>query len=247
MTNMADSQTASAENASDRVLSYVRASILGGVLKVGDRLPAERELAQQIGVGRPVLREVLRSLTMLGLLRSRQGSGTFVAQADFGVLTDFFTFCLSQESDVLGDVMQARIAIECQAIRLACDRATDHDLTELRHWLEVLMDTLDDPEAGGKADFMFHQAIVAASHSRSLTTLYAALSTLLKESHIQRRHTTYQSREIVCDLAEAHREVFLAIVAKQPDEADRRLREHFSIGDELRRRSLIDAYRRKTG
>lgn len=240
-------ESKSAKNGSERVSAYFRSHILNGSLKVGDRLPAERDLAREIGVGRPLLREVLRSLTMLGLLRARQGSGTFIAQADFGVLTDFFTFCLSQESDVLGDVMQARIAIECQAIRLACDRATDRDLAELRHWLEILMRTLDDPEAGGQADFMFHQAIVAASHSRSLTTLYSALSTLLKESHIDRRRTTYRSREVVGDLAEAHRAVFLAIVAKKPDEADQRLREHFSIGDELRRRSLIDAYRRTSG
>lgn len=244
---MTQSAHTAGERGSEKVSAYFRANILDGSLKVGDRLPPERELAQQIGVGRPLLREALRSLTMLGLLRSRQGSGTFIAQADFGVLTDFFTFCLSQGSDVLADVMQARIAIECQAIRLACSRATDHDLSELRHWLEVLMQTLDDPEIGGKADFMFHQAIVAASHSRSLSTLYAALSTLLKESHIERRRTTYKSREIIGDLAEAHREVFLGIVGKNPDEADQRLREHFSIGDELRRKSLIDAYRRKTG
>lgn len=248
MTNLTrlDSQDGD-QRGSERVSAYFRANILNGSLKVGDRLPPERALADQIGVGRPLLREVLRSLTMLGLLRSRQGSGTYIAQADFGVLTDFFTFCMSQESDVLSDVMQARIAIECQAIRLACDRATDHDLNEMRHWLEVLMRTLDDPETGGKADFMFHQAIVAASHSRSLTTLYAALSTLLKQSHVERRRTTYQSREIVGDLAEAHREVFLAIVGKNPTEADQRLREHFAIGDELRRKSLIDAYRRKSG
>ena len=232
---------------SERVVAYFRTQLLNGSLRVGDRVPAERELARQLGVGRPLLREVVRSLTMLGLLKTRHGSGTYIAQSDFGVLTDFFTFCLSQESDVLGDVMQARMAIECQAIRLACERANDRDLADIRQWLEVLLDTLDDPEAGGHADFMFHQGIVAASHSRSLTTLYAALSTLLKESHVERRRTTYKSREIVGDLVEAHREVFLAIVGRDPDDADRRLREHFAIGDELRRKSLIDTYRRGVG
>lgn len=55
----------------------------------------------QLGVGRPLLREVLKSLTMLGLLRTRHGSSTFVGKADFSVLTDFFTSRLSQERDVL--------------------------------------------------------------------------------------------------------------------------------------------------
>ncbi|AZQ66638.1 FadR family transcriptional regulator [Silicimonas algicola] len=231
---------------SDRVIGYFRSELISGSLRVGDRIPPERDLALKLGVGRPLLREVLKSLTMLGLLKTRQGSGTYIGKADFGVLTDFFTFCLSQEQDVLGDVMQARIAIECQAIRLACGRATDQDLAEMRKWLEVLMETLDDPEKGGNADFMFHQALVEASHSRSLTTLYAALSSLLRESHVERRKTTYRSREIIGDLVDAHREVFLAIVGKDPDEADRRLRDHFAIGDELRRKSLIDEYRRKS-
>lgn len=232
---------------SERVVSYLRDQLLSGALKVGDRLPPERELAQRLNVGRPLLREVMRSMAMLGVLRTRQGSGTYVSRADFRVLTDFFTFFLSQAPDTLSDIMQARIAIECQAIRLACERAEDLDLARIQQWLEALMVTLDDPEAGGHADFMFHQAIVSASHSRSLTTLYDALSTLLKESHVERRRTTYKSAEIVGDLVEAHREVFLAIVGKDPDAADRRLREHFAIGDELRRKSLIQAYRQGAG
>lgn len=230
---------------SERIVGYFRGQIANGGLRVGDRVLPERELARQLGVGRPLLREVMRSLAMLGVLRSRQGSGTYISKADFGVLTEFFTLSLSQTPDAMNDVMQARIAIECQAVRLACIRAEDHDLAALRHWLEVLLDTLDDPEAGGNADFMFHQALVAASHSRSLTTLYAALSTLLKESHVERRRTTYKSRDIVGDLVEAHKEVFLAIVGKDPDAADRRLREHIAIGDELRRRSLLDTYGKK--
>ena len=193
---------------------------------------------------RPLLREVLKSLAMLGLLDIRPGSGTFIARADIRLLTDFFTFCMSQEQDVLEDVMQARIAIECQAIRLACERANESDLARIGQWLGALIQTLDDPEAGGRADFMFHQSIVAASHSRSLTTLYGALSELLQQSHVERRRVTYQHRKVVGDLIAAHRQVFLSIVAKKPDEADQRLREHFAIGDELRRRSLIEAYRK---
>lgn len=139
--------------------------------------------------------------------------------------------------------MQARMAIECQAIRLACERANESDLARIGQWLGTLIDTLADPEAGGRADFTFHQSIVAASHSRALTTLYGAMSELLQRSHVQRRVTTYCNPEIVRVLVDAHREVFLSIVAKKPDEADRRLRDHFAIGDELRRRSLIENYR----
>lgn len=227
---------------SDRVIAYFKERLLRGELKVGDRLIPERELAQELSVGRPLLREVIKSLSMLGLLDVRHGSGTYIGKADIRVLSDFFTFCLSQEQDILDDVMQARMAIECQAIRLACSRANEPDLARIGHWLAVLIDTLGDPEAGGKADFMFHQSIVAASHSRSLTTLYGALAELLQRSHVERRKTTYKNPLIIGNLVKAHREVFLSIVAKDPDQADQRLREHFAIGDEIRRKSLIEAY-----
>lgn len=228
---------------SERVVAYFKERLLRGELKVGDRILPERELAQELGVGRPLLREVVKSLSMLGFLDVRHGSGTYIGKADIRVLSDFFTFCLSQEQDILDDVMQARMAIECQAIRLACSRANEPDLARIGHWLAVLIDTLGDPEAGGKADFMFHQSIVAASHSRSLTTLYGALAELLQRSHVERRKTTYKNPAIIGNLVKAHREVFLSIVAKNPDQADQRLREHFAIGDEIRRKSLIEAYK----
>lgn len=234
-----------ATKGSDRIVAYFKEHLTAGTLKIGDRVSPERELAQELSVGRPLLREVMRSLSMLGVLDVRHGSGTYIAKVDLGVMSDFFTFCLSQEQDVLDDVLQARIAIECQAIRLACDRANDMDLKRIGTWLDTMVHTLGDPEKGGHADFMFHQAVVAASHSKSLITLHQSLSELLKRSHVERRKTFVEG-QMIEDLVEAHRQVFLSIVAKKPDEADERLREHFEIGAELRRKSLISIYEIKT-
>ncbi|AWI85216.1 GntR family transcriptional regulator [Alloyangia pacifica] len=241
---MSELETAQSEKGTDRVIAYFKDALMTGDLRVGDRLKSERDLARELEVGRPLLREVIRSLAMLGMLDVRHGSGTYVRQANLGTVSDFFTFCLAQQQDMLDDVMEARIGIECQAIRLACTRANEVDLARIGQWFGALIDTLDDPEAGGRADFMFHRSIVAASHSSSLITLYGALSELLRRSHVQRRKTVYHERSVVGDLVEAHREVFLSIVAKDPEAADKRLREHFAIGDELRRRSLIDSYRK---
>ena len=108
----------------EKVFAFFRDALLDGSLKPGERLLGERELSLRLGVSRPLLREALRSLAMLGFLDIRHGKGAYVRQADINVLSDFFTFCLAQQPDILDDVMQARIAIECQAIRLACERAT---------------------------------------------------------------------------------------------------------------------------
>lgn len=226
----------------ERVFAFVREKLLSGALKPGDRLMSERELSLSLGVSRPVLREALRSLAMLGLLDIRHGKGAYVKAADISVLRDFFTFSLAQQPDILDDVMQARIAIECQAIRLACERARDSDLSRIGNRLSTLMDTLGDPEAGGSADFDFHVAIVEAGRSPALITLYQAISELLRRSHVERRQLTVQVPGIRDYLVEAHREVFLSIVSRDPDAAEARLREHFAIGDEFRRKSFFAAF-----
>ena len=229
----------------EKVFAFFRDALIDGTLKAGERLLGERELSLKLGVSRPLLREALRSLAMLGFLDIQHGRGAFVRQADVAVLSDFFTFSLAQQPDILDDVMQARIAIECQAIRLACDRASETDLKRIGSRLTRLMDTLHDPSEGGAADFAFHRAIVEAGRSEALNTLYGAIGELLRRSHVQRREVTISEPGIVDYLVEAHREVFLSIVDRNPDAADRKLREHFAIGDEFRRRSLISAFARR--
>jgi DNA-binding FadR family transcriptional regulator len=226
-----------------RVFAALRERLLAGDLKAGDRLPAERELALSLGVSRPVLREALRSLAVLGFLEIRHGSGAYVRSPDIAAVGDFLTFSMAHQPEMLDDVIQARIAIECQAIRLACERATDADLQRIAACLTSLTKTLDDPDLGGKADFEFHLAIVKASRSTALLTLYRAISQLLMRSHVERRRITVTAPGIRNYLVDAHREVFLSIVDRNPDEAEARLREHFKIGDEFRRKSLIAAYR----
>jgi len=231
------------ESGAPRVFAALRDRLLTGELRAGDRLPAERELAMSLGVSRPILREALRSLAMLGFLEIRHGSGTYVRKPDIASVGDFLTFCLAQQPDTLDDIIQARIAIECQAIRLACDQASEADLNRIAESLTTLTQTLDDPELGGKADYDFHFGIVKASRSAALTTLYRAISQLLKRSHVERRRLTVTVPGIRNYLVEAHREVFLSIVDRKADEAELRLREHFAIGDEFRRKSLAAVYR----
>jgi DNA-binding FadR family transcriptional regulator len=235
-----------AESGAESVFGALRERLLAGELKAGDRLPPERELALALGVSRPTLREALRSLAMLGFLDIRHGSGAYVRQPDIASVGDFLTLCMAQQPDMLDDVIQARIAIECQAIRLACEQASEADLNRIGGHLTALTQTLDDPDLGGKADFDFHSAIVKASRSPALTTLYRAISQLLMRSHVERRRLTVAAPGIRNYLVEAHREVFLSIVDRKPDEAEARLREHFAIGDEFRRKSLVAAYRRLT-
>src|SRR5450631_911286 len=107
-----------------KVFAFLRDRLLEGTIRSGDRLVPERDLAAQLGVSRPIVREALRALSMMGAVEIRERVGTVVRRPDVSVLGDFLAFALAQEKDVIDDVMEARIAIECQSIRLACRRAT---------------------------------------------------------------------------------------------------------------------------
>ena len=89
----------------ERVFLALRDRVVSGELKAGDRLPPERELALKFNVSRPLLREALRSLAMLGFLEIIQGSGAYVRQPDIALVSDFLTFCMAQQPDVLDDII----------------------------------------------------------------------------------------------------------------------------------------------
>lgn len=219
----------------ERVLGFVREQLLSGTLKVGDRLLPERQLALRLGVSRPVIREVLRALAAMGVIDIRHGHGSVVRQPDIGQFGEMFTLMLAQGADLIEDIMEARIAIERQAIRLACQRAGVADLDRLRAALARITATVHDPVAGGEADYAFHAALVAAAKSPTLTSLYAAISTLLRRSHFERRHRINAVPGIEGFLVEHHRRLFEAVANREIGAADTLLMEHFEISEDYQR------------
>jgi DNA-binding FadR family transcriptional regulator len=217
-----------------RVLSFLRGELMSGRLKTGDRLLPERDLASALGVSRPVIREALTALSTLGAVEIKRGFGTVVREPNFTALADYFSLVLAQQAGAVDDVMQARIAIERQAIRLACTRAQAPDLDRLTLALQAIKETIDDPARGGAADFHFHSMIVEASHSPALASVYAAVAKLLQESHLERRKIIASVPAVDAYLIDHHESVLVAIRRRNPAEADALLLEHFEIGANLR-------------
>jgi GntR family transcriptional repressor for pyruvate dehydrogenase complex len=238
-------QAAPNEDGYDRVLSFLRDQLVTGRLKTGDRLLPERDLAGALGVSRPVIREALRALATLGAVEIRRGYGTVVREPNFTALADYFSLVLAQQAGAVDDVMQARIAIERQAIRLACSRALTPDLERLSQALQAIKETIDDPAQGGAADFHFHSMIVQAAHSPALSSVYAAVAKLLQQSHLERRQVIASVPQVDAYLIDHHEAILLAIRRKDPSEADSLLAEHFQIGANLREdAAAADAKRR---
>ena len=222
------------EDGYDRVVSFLREQLMTGQLKTGDRLLPERDLAIALQVSRPVIREALRALATLGALEIKRGFGTVVREPNFSALSDYFGLVLTQQAGAVDDVMQARIAIERQAIRLACTRAVSRDMDRLSLALQAIKATIGDPVEGGAADFHFHNMIVDAAHSPALSSVYAAVAKLLQQSHLERRRIIASAPGVDSYLVDHHEAILLGIGRKNESEADALLAEHFEIGANLR-------------
>lgn len=218
----------------EKVFLFLREKLLGGSLRPGDLLLPERELAEHLEVSRPVVREALRALAMMGVVDIRERVGTFVKKPDASVLGDIFAFTLAQDRGVIEDIMQARVAIECQAIRLACQRITPQDLEDIGRALLLIKETIDSPEDGGMADFEFHSAIVRASKSDTLISMYKAMQPLFIRLHTERRGVVVTDPQLKSQIIDDHRQIFRALADKDERSADEQLRMHFQIGDERR-------------
>ena len=238
-------QAGAHEDGYDRVLSFLRDELMSGRLKSGDRLLPERDLASALGVSRPVIREALTALSTLGAVEIRRGYGTVVREPNFTALADYFSLVLAQQAGAVDDVMQARIAIERQAIRLACTRALAPDLERLSQALQAIKETIDDPARGGAADFHFHSMIVQAAHSPALSSVYAAVAKLLQASHQERRKVIASVPGVDAYLIDHHEAVLRAIQRGNAADADALLTEHFEIGAHLRADASAAAAQRR--
>ena len=183
---------------------------------------------------------------MMGAVEIQSRVGTIVRQPDVSVLGDFFAYSLAQQKGVIEDVMQARIAIECQAVRLACQRSTSFDFKSLGHALEQIEATIDDPIKGSLADHEFHAALVRAAKSDTLASLYTAMASIMMRSHRDRRTMIVMDAGIKEYLIADHRRIFEAVVAHDEEAADRLLRDHFSIGDNYRHKAAVKSPRKTT-
>jgi GntR family transcriptional repressor for pyruvate dehydrogenase complex len=122
----------------EEICGRIREQLALGVLKPGDKLPRERDLAEQLGVSRNVLREALRSLEMAGLLRLQKGvkGGAFIQEGDMGRMNDVVRDMLSLGAISVRELSEGRIQILDLVVRLACERAQQADFQALEANIE---------------------------------------------------------------------------------------------------------------
>ncbi|MCO4826228.1 MAG: FCD domain-containing protein [Amylibacter sp.] len=199
----------------EAIIRQIEELILEGVLRPGDRLPPERELAKTLDVSRPSLREALTSLEERGLLTAHQGGGTFVADVMGPVFSDPILELFGKHDKATADYLEFRLEIESISARLAAERATDADREILTRIFEAMLvaHDLDDPQEEARLDVELHAAIVDASHNIVLIQTLRSIYALLREGVFYNRRRLYENPSGRDTLLEQHRALYECVMA----------------------------------
>jgi GntR family transcriptional repressor for pyruvate dehydrogenase complex len=220
----------------DRLSVDLERLILEGDLAPGEKLPAERELAQHLGVSRVSIREALRELENRGLIDRRPGRGTIVLRpGERARITDDVLGIVAALQPELHDIMELRSIVEPPIARITAERATPRDLAQLRELVEAM--ELDiTKERYAELDRAFHQAIAQYAHNPLLELINEQIAQQIAPSRAER----FQTRERRAASSAAHRRIYEAIAARDGALAEREARAHVVDISEQIARTLHD-------
>lgn len=213
-----------------RIVTYIQRLIETGELRPGDRLPAERELATQLGVSRTVLREALHTLAAYGLVELQHGRGVFVAAGSAQAATQRLTLAMTSDetAPLLHDLFEIRRTLEGAAAEWAATRATPEQIAALRanlfEGLAIYQSSHIDAGVAGAMDARFHAALAAATNNRVLMSLMAAL---VDELAIARERSLAIPGRALRSLHQ-HEAVVMAIEERDAPAARRAMLEHLN-------------------
>ncbi len=210
------------------VVQHVRGLIERGELRPGDRLPAERELAVQLGVSRPSVRAGLRSLAAIGVLQTRHGAGTFITDGPPTLGSEPLSFLAALHGFTRDEMFEARRALEVGVAGLAAERANDEQIATIAEEITGMFAALDDPQTFLIHDIRFHRSVAEASGNPILASLVEMVSALFYE---QRRKTAQHGRDLK-ESAHLHRAIYHAIRAHDPKRASAAMSEHLSVAQQ---------------
>lgn len=229
------------ETHSMRVSRYLEELILDGTLQPGDKVPSERQLTQRLKVSRPTIREALKNLRGRGVIKTRHGQGSFVV----GMLDDVnnetpLARLYYSHPRLLYDLLEVRELLECEAAQLAAERGTEKDLykiTKAYNAMNSKPETLDKSvnitsDIGksnlhmAQLDHAFHRAIYEASHNPVLVHTLQNLMQLMLNSVMASVTNLYHRDRQKQQIDKHHRQIYNAIMNRQPDIAKKVAREH---------------------
>jgi GntR family transcriptional repressor for pyruvate dehydrogenase complex len=207
-----------ADQVAKKILDLVRT----GNLKPGDQLPPERDLAQMLQVSRPSLREAMRGLQILGVVRSRQGGGAYISSLDAADLLGPLQFLITLNTQNVHALYESRVLIDGGIGRMAAVNISAADLERLRAIVGVQRGLVSDPLGFRVSDLEFHRTIMEASRNPFLVRVSHSLYVLGMEY----RRMASEKPGVLTQSLRDHEAIVAALSARDPDAAETAMVQH---------------------
>jgi GntR family transcriptional regulator, transcriptional repressor for pyruvate dehydrogenase complex len=173
----------------EQIVRQIEESVLSGSLKPGDQLPAERDLAQRLGVSRTAVREAVKTLREKGLVEAYSGRGTFITDGTSQAARQSFDLMVKVgqqgQQEGLPHLVELRLALEPGIAAMAAERVTDEDLTAMREAIAVMDGAQENAEVYIEADLDFHLALAEAAANPLILSLIDSIVGLLRTERIR--------------------------------------------------------------
>lgn len=209
----------------DSVVADIKEMIMSGEYKIGEKLPTEMRLCDQMGVSRTCVREAIRVLQAIGYVEIRPGKGAFVA--NYQKSTDNSSLWYDVEGVKFYDFMEVRMAIETLSVRLAVERATDKQIRELREIHTSFVEATEkrDMLKMIMLDELFHTKIITFTNNQLLININKQL---LERFRIY-RGDSFTNKMVYKNAVEPHERILLCFEMRNPSSAVEEMRKHLNI------------------
>ena len=218
----------------EEIVEQVRQLIADGRLKPGDKLLAERDLADRFQVSRASVREAIRTMEMMGIIEIRPGEGTFIRETETDDIIRPLAMFLAVERSSFIDMFEMRRIFETATAGLAAQRATDEEIQSISETLEHMRERLNlqDPETGEEYDAAFHYAVAEATHNSLLIRLFKTVSgEFAKANSAARRRLYLDNVSNAQRIIDQHSEILAAIRAHDPKAASKAMQNHLRFAE----------------
>ncbi len=212
------------KNLAKEVVDQLLSAIRNKIYKPGDKLPNELELSKIFKVSRGTIREALKNLENIGLLKIKQGSGTFINDEEFKI--DFLIkkvapYIIIKREDIL-KLMDIRIILESYGVEQAAKYATENELIEMKKVLTIMKNNINNSNKYVKNDLKFHLLI----HKSSKNKFLSEILNFIREVYLKQAKIAFDKKDSLTKSTKLHQEIIEAIENKNGPQARKIMKEH---------------------
>jgi GntR family transcriptional repressor for pyruvate dehydrogenase complex len=217
----------------EQVIDQIKEMINQGTLKKGDKLPSERDLAQQLNVGRTSIREAIRALEVIGLIDCKQGEGNYIKSGFEDNLVEPLSIMFMLEGSSPDEIWELRKIIEVEAAGLAAKRITEDQLKELKE-VALSLNNYEDESITAEIDKQFHYKIAEFSGNVLIYNILRTVSILVDDFIKDARKLILEHEGNKEILFSQHFDIYLSMENRNSSTARQAMREHLDFANKYK-------------